>query len=141
MGEKFGLPPRDPALFHKINSKKFCSSLTYQSDKLAVQPAQDVWPLLRLSPVDGQSGHQDGRRLLVEGCSDALDLGLGVGPAAGEEAGFSMRSRQEEESVRLITTHSSIHFNQYLLQSISSTATITDLKLINSNLSLIIGDQ
>lgn len=62
-------PPRPPA------------TSTHQPDKLAVQPAQDVGPLLSLCPVHGQASHQDGRGLLVEGGSDALDLCLCVGPA------------------------------------------------------------
>lgn len=58
---------------------------THQADELSVQPAQNIWTLLRLGSVDSQAGHEDGGGLLVKRCSDALDLSLSISPAEEED--------------------------------------------------------
>lgn len=54
---------------------------TYQTNQHAINPTQNVWPIIRFSSVHHHARHQHRSRFLIEPGADVMQIGGRIRPA------------------------------------------------------------
>lgn len=96
---------------------------TYQTNEGPVSPAHHVRPVIRLAAVHDHPRHQHRSRLLVEPCTDMVDVGSGICPAV-----TAINVRLEVLSQILITSKHAKQFTLMVISEAGGTKNVSCLK-------------